>query len=362
MAWRSISTPVVAATLLGAVIALTLLSKPAPPRQTKAEKRNSRRQGRKRGRAATSKRTRSKRKQTAQMLINEIGIDGFKKMVFKGKLEKEGKPRDHAEYVAKQQERMRRAMDDPSSLRLVIDLNWAESAPGKELSSLVKQLCYVYSRARASSIPPRLTLTSYQGKAAAALGSAGADSWLVDRNPLGVFTVFEPTEIIYLSPDAEEPLDQVLDTNVYVVGGIVDRNLSKGLTLGAAEGARARAARLPFDEYLPEIPRGDRVLTVCACVGVLMGVHAGEGWRDALQKSVPRRGVEKAARRARGGAWRGTVAEAVGAGQSGWGVVGNFGAGLESKAEGGVDVAEVKAGAESSSVKRSEGEIPPHAA
>lgn len=39
MAWRSISTPVVAATLLGAVIALTLLSKPAPRRQTKAEKR-----------------------------------------------------------------------------------------------------------------------------------------------------------------------------------------------------------------------------------------------------------------------------------------------------------------------------------
>ncbi|CAM9905622.1 unnamed protein product [Ectocarpus sp. 13 AM-2016] len=353
MAWRSISTPVVAATLLGAVIALTLLSKPAPHRQTKAEKRNSRRQGRKRGRAATSKRTRSKRKQTAEMLINEIGIDEWcPKVQLTAALAQRGE----------QQERMRRAMDDPNSLRLVIDLNWAESAPGKELSSLVKQLCYVYSRARASLMPPRLTLTSYQGKAAAALGSAGANSWLVDRNPLGVFTVFEPTEIIYLSPDAEEPLDQVLDTNVYVVGGIVDRNLSKGLTLGAAEGARARAARLPFDEYLPEIPRGDRVLTVCACVGVLMGVRAGEGWRDALQKSVPRRGVEKAARRARGGAWRGTVAEAVGAEQSGWGMMGNFGVGLERKAEKGVDVVEVKASAGSSGVRRSEAEIPPHAA
>lgn len=61
---------------------------------------NSRRQGRKRGRTATSKRTRSKRKQTAEMLINQIGIDEFKKMVLKDKLEKEGKPRDHAEYVA----------------------------------------------------------------------------------------------------------------------------------------------------------------------------------------------------------------------------------------------------------------------
>lgn len=34
------------------------------------------------------------------MLINEIGIDEFKKMVLKGKLEKEGKRRDQAEYVA----------------------------------------------------------------------------------------------------------------------------------------------------------------------------------------------------------------------------------------------------------------------
>lgn len=144
----------------------------------------------------------------------------------------------------------------------------------------------------------------------------------MDRSPLGVFAVFDPASIVYLSPDAEEALDEVVETNVYVVGGIVDRNLHRGLTLGAAEAGSARAARrLPFDEHLPEVPRGDRVLTVCACVGVLMGVHAGQGWREALEKSVPRKGVEKAARRARGGAWRGAdiVSESAGPGSSGWG-------------------------------------------
>lgn len=40
MIWRSVSTPLVAAALLGAVIALALLSQPAPrQRKTKAEKR-----------------------------------------------------------------------------------------------------------------------------------------------------------------------------------------------------------------------------------------------------------------------------------------------------------------------------------
>ncbi len=129
-------------------------------------------------------------------------------------------------------------------------------------------------------------------------------------------------EVVYLSPDADEPLDEVLPASVYVVGGIVDRNLSKGLTLGAAEARGARAARLPFEEHLPGVPRGDRVLTVCACVGVLMGVRAGQGWREALEKSVPRRSVEKAARRARrGGAWRGVTVVEGPRGNAGWGVV-----------------------------------------
>jgi len=68
-----------------------------------------------------------------------------------------------------QRARLKAALDDPEALRLVVDLNWAESASGKELSSLVKQLCYVYGRARASLTPPRLTLASYHGRAAAAL-------------------------------------------------------------------------------------------------------------------------------------------------------------------------------------------------
>lgn len=134
--------------------------------------------------------------------------------------------------------------------------------------------------------------------------SAGAGSWLADRNPLDVFTVFDHRQVVYLSPDAEEPLEEVLATEVYVVGGIVDRNIDKGLTLAAAKGGGARAVRLPFDEHLPEVPPGDRVLTVCACVGVLMSIHAGEDWRLALKKSVPKRSLANVIRRARSGALR----------------------------------------------------------
>lgn len=147
--------------------------------------------------------------------------------------------------------------------------------------------------------------------------SAGAGAWVVNRNPLGVFTVFDPEDVVYLSPDADEPLGEVVASDIYIVGGIVDRNINRGMTLAAAEGGRARARRLPFDEYLPEVSRRDRVLTVCACVGVLIGVHAGEDWREALEKSIPKRiGIARATRKLRGGAWRGATMSQG----SGWGL------------------------------------------
>lgn len=67
--------------------------------------------------------------------------------------------------------RMQALKDNPDQdlLRLVVDLKWAESLSDKELSSLAKQVCYVYGRVKASSSPPLLTLASYGGKAAEVL-------------------------------------------------------------------------------------------------------------------------------------------------------------------------------------------------
>lgn len=93
-----------------------------------------------------------------------------------------------------------------------------------------------------------------------------------------------------MSPDAQEALESVSSSDIYVVGGIVDRNLNTGLTLAAAEREGVRAKRLPFDEYLPHIMGRDRVLTVSACVGALMRRHAGGEWVEVLEASVPRRG------------------------------------------------------------------------
>lgn len=51
----------------------------------------------------------------------------------------------------------------------MVDLSWADTLSGKEMSSLRKQLCYVYSHVRSSTSPTSLTFTSYRGRVGEAL-------------------------------------------------------------------------------------------------------------------------------------------------------------------------------------------------
>ena len=68
-------------------------------------------------------------------------------------------------------------------------------------------------------------------------GAAAADAW-------------PSSELVWLSPDAEEPLEEELDAGtVYVVGGLIDRSVAKGTSLRAAAAApSARDEALRFSE------------------------------------------------------------------------------------------------------------------
>lgn len=39
--------------------------------------------------------------------------------------------------------------------------------------------------------------------------------------------VFQPEDMIYFSPDAEEEIETIDPSKVYVVGGLVDRSIAK---------------------------------------------------------------------------------------------------------------------------------------
>lgn len=66
-------------------------------------------------------------------------------------------------------------------------------------------------------------------------------------------------KIVYLSADGDETLEDLKKDEIYIIGGIVDRNRYKFLTLEKAKRLGFRCAKLPLE--LVKF-HGSRVLTV----------------------------------------------------------------------------------------------------
>jgi tRNA (guanine9-N1)-methyltransferase len=194
----------------------------------------------------------------------------------------------------------------------------AHHAP-KAVRSLAKRLELAASANRRAAKPARLFATSYGGPLAAFAARMGAEAWpLLDKREESLLEVFSPgsRKCVVLSPDAALPLPldgAPLDRScVYVVGGIVDRTVKKGLTLSFAERHGLDARRLPVAEAAAEGGLGRLsepgaskrpVLNVSDVVAALLAYDACGDWAEALRGAMPARklvaGVEGA--RARGG-------------------------------------------------------------
>eukprot|EP00947_MAST-08B_sp_MAST-8B-sp1_P000275 g275.t1 len=193
-----------------------------------------------------------------------------------------------------------------AGLRLAVDLSFTASQSDRELRSLGKQLslAYGYIRKQCVRSPPAMYLCSYAGRVKAILDNAGAGSWTVHRREARVAEVFAGAghagdgrsrssgscgDIVYLSPDATEPLLSIRPNDVYVIGGIVDRSVTKNLTLAASSriGRRARCVRLPISEYRPDLltRRGKQpVLNVDTVVSIL--AYLADGAASAEHKGA----------------------------------------------------------------------------
>lgn len=97
-----------------------------------------------------------------------------------------------------------------------------------------------------------------------------------------------PRRLVYLSPDADEALEDVEEDTMYVIGGIVDlaaRGVAWSLPKATALGIRA--ARLPIRENLPSVT--NQILNIDTALKVLCEKYSGKDWEDALRAALPTR-------------------------------------------------------------------------
>ena len=160
-------------------------------------------------------------------------------------------------------------------------------------------------RARKDAAPERavdveLTFAGWRGAVAEhALQHFNAARWTeAAMDPRDVQEIFcdvssrdaspVPRRLVYLSPDAEEALEDVEEDTAYVIGGIVDlaaRGVAWSLPKATALGIRA--ARLPIRENLPSVT--NQILNIDTALKVLCEKYSGKDWEEALRAALPTR-------------------------------------------------------------------------
>lgn len=183
-----------------------------------------------------------------------------KKENAKIKLKKKLEEVSHEDKLAfsanKKQEKQRKAENAinalHSDIHVCIDLSFNDVNSLREQRSLVKQCTLSYAAIRNSAHGVALHISSLRGEICSALGEQGAFRWHIHRHETSAFDVFDRGNIVMLSPDADEVLQDFDPSKVYIVGGIIDRTVRSNLTLDMACEEGVSSMRLPVKEFFPQ--------------------------------------------------------------------------------------------------------------
>lgn len=197
--------------------------------------------------------------------------------------EREERNRIYHEKVA-QTNRIEEALQN--GLRVVLDLSYGGRMSAKEQTSLARQLSRCWGANRRAVKPVSLHLAGLGMCPSACLPPAeDVARWKVHRVTEDVSDAFPMERLVFLSPDADEPLTELHTDTTYVIGGLVDSSVQKHTSLAKAHDLGARTLRLPLAEHAPTAnPR--LPLTLTAVLEILLGVHAGLDWPSALRAAV----------------------------------------------------------------------------
>lgn len=101
---------------------------------------------------------------------------------------------------------------------------------------------------------------------------------------------FDKSKLVYLSPQAKEPLTQInRSDDIYIIGVFNDSGNSLPISYRKAQTLGIKSRRLPIDEYL--LWKGSsKALCINHVLGLLLELMAnGNDWKKAFDKHVPER-------------------------------------------------------------------------
>lgn len=119
----------------------------------------------------------------------------------------------------------------------------------------------------------------------------GFSAYLLDVTEEDCFSLFPLETLVYLTPDSEHPLEDIDQSTVYIIGGLVDESIQKKVTFQKAREYSVKTARLPIQEYMirrqNEKNYHSEILAINQVFDILSTYCETHNWPEALKKGVP---------------------------------------------------------------------------
>ncbi|XP_016335125.1 tRNA methyltransferase 10 homolog A-like [Sinocyclocheilus anshuiensis] len=203
------------------------------------------------------------------------------------KLERQAQAEDGVEWTGKK--RLRRSAE-PSSLRLVIDCSFDNLMVLKDVKKLHKQIQRCYAENRRTLHPVQFYLTSQDGQLKQVMDeiNKGWVNWKdVHFKPDAFHEIMKKEDLVYLTSDSPNVLQELDEAKAYVIGGLVDHNHHKGITFGRAQELGIAHAQLPLGSFVQM--NSHKVLAVNHVFEIILAFLEKRDWQEAFFTVLPQR-------------------------------------------------------------------------
>eukprot|EP00940_MAST-03C_sp_MAST-3C-sp2_P000886 g886.t1 len=189
---------------------------------------------------------------------------------------------------AEKKEKEEYALKCKTGQRVVLDLSFEKLMTEKEIRSLKQQVVYCYAANKRASVPFNLCLSSFTGSTKETLVNfPGFHNWIARPDERPYTDIFDASELVYLTSDSPNTIQALDPAKVYIIGGIVDRNRYKRLTIDKALREGISTAKLPISSYLKM--SSTKVLTTNHVYEIMLNFAQSGDWEQAFQKVIPQR-------------------------------------------------------------------------
>ncbi|XP_004643773.1 tRNA methyltransferase 10 homolog A [Octodon degus] len=177
-----------------------------------------------------------------------------------------------------------------STLRLIIDCSFDDLMVLKDIKKLHKQIQRCYSENRRALHPVQFYLTSHGGQLKKNMddNDKGWVNWKdIYIKPEHYSELIKKEDLVYLTSDSPNVLQELDESKAYVIGGLVDHNHHKGFTYKQASDYGIDHAQLPLGNFVKMNSR--KVLAVNHVFEIILEYLQTRDWQEAFFTILPQR-------------------------------------------------------------------------